>query len=71
MTKKAEPIDMIEQVGRLLELFSDGQDLARRNSTYDTDATILLASVGLAVAGEIRDLRNVVHEMNMRQAGGG
>ncbi len=52
--------DMIAQAGDLLKRYQSGlYDPAR-------DTTVVLASAVLAVAAELRDIHNVVHEINQR-----
>ena len=52
--------DMIAQAGDLLKRYQSGlYDPAR-------DTTVVLASAVLAVAAELRDIHNVLHEINQR-----
>ena len=53
------PPDMIAQAGELLRLFQLGMPLSAIAHGQD-DGTIVVASAVLAVAGEIRELRNVL-----------
>lgn len=53
------PPDMIAQAGELLRLFQLGMPLSDGTHGQD-DGTIVVASAVLAVAGEIRELRNVL-----------
>lgn len=64
----SEHPDMIAQMGKLLEQFSRGSGLALAGPDPDKDRTLVLASAVLAVAGELREVRNVLHEINMRLA---
>lgn len=56
--------DMIAQVGQMLDRIQHGQRLGNGYSvTTSDDHTIVLASAVLAVAAEIRDLRNVLADL--------
>ena len=63
-----KPLDMIEQSGKMLERFSRGDFLAIAGPDEDKDRTLVLASVILTVAAELRSVHNVLHEINMRLA---
>lgn len=54
------PPDMIAQAGALLKLLQQGHRIGASMAVYEDDRTIVLASAVLAVAGEIRELRNVL-----------
>ena len=55
------PPDMIQQAGELVKMLQQGQKIAVASSPFDTaDRAIVLASAVLAVAGELRELRNVL-----------
>lgn len=59
-TAPAPKPDMMEQMKVLLNRYGDNEDLVRKDATYTRDATMLLASAILAVAGELRDIHNVL-----------
>ena len=54
------PPDMIAQAGALLKLLQQGQRIAVAAADDDDDRAIVIASAVLAVAGELRELRNVL-----------
>lgn len=57
------PPDMIQQAGELLVMLQLGKPIATLNPNADPendDRAIVIASAILAVAGEIRELRNVL-----------
>lgn len=56
--------DMLEQLKRTLERYSNGDDLARRFANAERDSTLVLASAVVAVVAELRDIHNVLHEIN-------
>lgn len=60
--------DMLEQLKGLLERYSKGDDLAKRFPNADRDSTLVLASAVAAVVAELRDIHNVLHEINMKMA---
>ena len=55
------PPDMIAQAGALLKMLQDGMEITRGDwaASHD-DRAIVIASAVLAVAGELRELRNVL-----------
>lgn len=55
--------DMMEQMKKLLERYSMGDALARRFASADRDNALLLASALLAVAGELRDIHNMLADV--------
>ena len=62
-TDKPQP-DMMEQVGEMLAMYSNGDSMVKRFSDDRRDGTLLTASAVLAVAAELRDIHNVLHEIN-------
>jgi len=55
------PPDMIAQAGALLAMLQSGKPIGHgMNSSSADDRTIVIASAVLAVAGELRELRNVL-----------
>lgn len=59
--------DMIEQTGDLIARFVRGEAIA--GTLYrDRQSTVVIASAVLAVAGELRDIHNVLHEINGKLA---
>ncbi len=54
------PPDMIAQAGALLKLLQQGHRIGAGMAEDEDDRTIVIASAVLAVAGEIRELRNVL-----------
>ena len=60
--------DMLEQLKRTLERYSNGDDLARRFANAERDSTLVLASAVVAVVAELRDIHNVLHEINQHMA---
>ena len=54
------PPDMIAQAGELLKLLQQGQRIAVAAADDGDDRAIVIASAVLAVAGELRELRNVL-----------
>ena len=57
------PPDMIAQAGELLRILQNGDPLAALIDADDgptIDSAIVIASAVLAVAGELRELRNVL-----------
>lgn len=61
MTTDHKP-DMIAQAGDLLTAYSKREQIAARFPSDERDANLLLASVLLTVAGELRDVRNIILE---------
>ena len=59
-TNNSTPPDMIAQAGALLKLLQQGHRIGAGMAEDEDDRTIVLASAVLAVAGEIRELRNVL-----------
>ena len=63
-SNNSTPPDMIAQAGALLKMLQDGLPIAAVDPDfgYDSriDADIVIASAVLAVAGELRELRNVL-----------
>lgn len=55
--------DMIEQAGELIRRFGKGEAISG-TLYHDRNAAIVLVSSILAVAGELRDIHNVLHEIN-------
>ena len=53
--------DMIAQAGELLKMLFDGEQISREDWAAGNDnRAIVIASAVLAVAGELRELRNVL-----------
>ncbi len=62
---QAPPVDMIEQAGDLLRRFAKGEAISG-TLYHDRNAALVLVSAVLAVAAELRDIHNVLHEINQR-----
>lgn len=56
--------DMMEQMKKLLERYSMADPLAKRFADSERDSTLVIASAVLAVCDELRDIHNVLHEIN-------
>jgi len=54
------PPDMIQQAGELLAMLQQSAGWISVDHDYDDDRAIVIASAILAVAAEIRELRNVL-----------
>lgn len=52
--------DMIAQAGALLKMLQQGDSISTRGFPDEDDRAIVIASTVLAVAGELRELRNVL-----------
>lgn len=63
-TDNSTPPDMIAQAGALLKMLQDGDPIGNVTCLGDDpdsdDRTIVIASAVLAVAGELRELRNML-----------
>ena len=62
-TTNSTPPDMIAQAGKLLSMLQQRKPIAYGTDSDDLDAddrAIVIASAVLAVAGELRELRNVL-----------
>lgn len=68
-TKAPKP-DMIEHAGKLLKRLN-GMSYVSDNLVADNENTVALASAVLAVAAELRDIHNVLHEINQRMEANG
>ncbi len=55
--------DMLEHAGKLLKRLN-GMSYVSDNLVADNENTVALASAVLAVAAELRDIHNVLHEIN-------
>ncbi len=71
--------DMLEQAGQLLKAFVKGGDPMQISPPFDNNdyppaeqfadsRAVIIASAVLAVAAELRDIHNVLHEINMKMA---
>ncbi len=68
--------DMLEQAGQLLKAFVNGDEIMQMSPADHSDyrvsdeladsRAVILASAVLAVAAELRDIHNVLHEINQR-----
>ena len=70
MDKNEGKPDMLEQAGELIRRFSKVEAIGSTLYT-DRNAAIVIASAVLAVAGELRDIHNVLDEINGRMAADG
>lgn len=59
-TDTVDQPDMIAQAGQLLKMFQEGHSISPGAITDGNDRAIVIASAVLAVAGELRELRNVL-----------
>ena len=60
-SNNSTPPDMIAQAGALLKMLQDGMEIAGGDwAAGHDDRAIAIASAVLAVAGELRELRNVL-----------
>ena len=59
-TDTVDQPDMIAQAGQLLKMFQEGHSISPGAITDGNDRAIVIASTVLAVAGELRELRNVL-----------
>lgn len=62
--------DMIEHAGKLLKRLN-GMSYVSDHLVANNENTVALASAVLAVAAELRDIHNVLHEINTRMAADG
>ena len=60
MNEQPNTPDMIAQAGELLRMLQHGDAIASTPFAEEDDRAIVIASAILAVAGEIRELRNVL-----------
>ena len=59
-TDTVDQPDMIAQAGQLLKMFQEGHSISPGAITDGNDRALVIASAVLAVAGELRELRNVL-----------
>lgn len=62
MDSKSTQSDLLAQAGEILQRHAD-----RQGNPSKSDAFVIAAAI-LAVAGGLRDVHNVLHEINMKLA---